>query len=162
MFNCDMCDFATESRERYAGHRSGHARRKENLIKAIKRHICAKCDLEFDSGRALGSHLSHHRSLERPFHELKTSGARKTRLIHDRGYQCEICKNVEWQGKSIPLQLDHINGDSDDNDLTNLRLLCPNCHAQTPTYCGKNMGKKATKSRRGINMQRHYDKLKLS
>ena len=45
---------------------------------------------------------------------------------------------TEWQGKPIPLELHHINGDNTDNRLENLQLLCPNCHAQTETYGGKN------------------------
>jgi hypothetical protein len=54
--------------------------------------------------------------------------------------RCEICDRTTWNGGSIPLELDHINGRRDDNRLGNLRLLCPNCHAQTPTYRGRNIG----------------------
>lgn len=52
--------------------------------------------------------------------------------------KCEICDNTEWCGKPIPLQLDHIDGNSHNHVLENLRIICPNCHAQTSTYCGKN------------------------
>jgi len=52
--------------------------------------------------------------------------------------KCECCGNVEWQGKPIPLELHHVNGDNKDNRLENLQILCPNCHAFTDTYGGKN------------------------
>lgn len=52
---------------------------------------------------------------------------------------CEMCSSTEWLGQPISLELDHVNGDKADNRLENLRLLCPNCHALTSTYRGKNI-----------------------
>jgi Homeodomain-like domain-containing protein/HNH endonuclease len=47
---------------------------------------------------------------------------------------CESCElDPEWNGKPLTLELDHIDGDRLNNELSNLRLLCPNCHAQTET-----------------------------
>jgi hypothetical protein len=64
----------------------------------------------------------------------------KNRLLQEgiKIHQCECCGIAEWQGKPTPLELDHINGINYDNRLENLRLLCPNCHAQTDTYRGRN------------------------
>lgn len=59
-------------------------------------------------------------------------------LAHIRGRKCEKCGLEEWQGQSIPLQVHHIDGNHYNNVLNNLQLLCPNCHAQTDTYAGKN------------------------
>ena len=54
-------------------------------------------------------------------------------------YQCAFCGNEgEWIGKPIALELDHIDDDNTNNELDNLRFLCPNCHATTSTYRGKN------------------------
>ena len=53
--------------------------------------------------------------------------------------ECAICHiGLEWQGKPLELRLDHINGDHFDNNLTNLRWICPNCDSQLDTYCGRN------------------------
>jgi len=61
-------------------------------------------------------------------------------LKETRGIQCEICRLKEWQGKPIPLQMHHIDGNYKNNVLNNLKLLCPNCHAQTETFGYKNRG----------------------
>ena len=54
--------------------------------------------------------------------------------------RCDTCGISEWRGQPAPLELDHKNGDRFDHRLANLRLLCPNCHAQTSTYRGRNIG----------------------
>lgn len=62
-------------------------------------------------------------------------------LVHKYSHKCLICGYTEWNGKLIPLELDHIDGDYKNDSLGNLRIICPNCHAQTDTYKAKNRGK---------------------
>ena len=52
--------------------------------------------------------------------------------------KCGVCGISEWMGAPLKLQLDHINGEGSDHRFENLRLLCPNCHSQTDTWCGQN------------------------
>lgn len=59
-------------------------------------------------------------------------------LFNELGWvqQCSICGNGDsWMGKPLTIQLDHVDGNNTNNQLSNLRLLCPNCHSQTETYC---------------------------
>lgn len=71
---------------------------------------------------------------------VKCPNVRRKLLIIERGHICESCNNGTWMGLPIPLEVDHINGDHKNNSTDNIRLLCPNCHAQTPTYKNKNKG----------------------
>lgn len=63
-----------------------------------------------------------------------TITAIKSKLIRDRGHKCESCKLDTWLDKPITLELEHIDAVKSNNDPSNLLLLCPNCHAQTPTW----------------------------
>ena len=63
-------------------------------------------------------------------------------LIKIRGHQCEECKNKEWLGQPITLQVHHKDGDRTNNELENLQLLCPNCHSYTDNFGSKNRKKK--------------------
>jgi ribosomal protein L37AE/L43A len=69
-----------------------------------------------------------------------SSNALKLRLHREgvKNWICEKCNNTEWNGQKIPLELEHCNGDNTDNRIENLQFLCPNCHAQTPFYRGRN------------------------
>lgn len=67
----------------------------------------------------------------------------RLRLLREKifPHQCHSCNGTEWLGKPIPLELEHIDGNHENNYLSNLKLLCPNCHAFTPTYRGRKLKK---------------------
>lgn len=74
-----------------------------------------------------------------------SSGALRRRLVAEGLLEraCSGCGLTAWQGRLVPLELDHVNGRREDNRLENLRLLCPNCHALTDTWRGRNIGRSA-------------------
>lgn len=62
-------------------------------------------------------------------------------LLQRRKNICSKCRITEWNGNKISLEVHHIDGDWKNNQLSNLMLLCPNCHSLTNTYKSKNKGK---------------------
>lgn len=108
----------------------------------IKKHIER---LGLDTGHWTGARWNKGRTVgpKRPIEEylvqgitLPSSSRFRKRLVREglKDEKCEWCGLEEWMGEPAPLQLDHVNGDRRDNRLTNLRVLCANCHALTPTH----------------------------
>ena len=76
-----------------------------------------------------------------PFDEL-SADMKREKILEEQNYHCLECgMGQEWNGKPLKFHLDHTDGNRTNNSRTNLRMLCPNCHSQTKTYCGKNGGK---------------------
>lgn len=142
------------------------ALRKKNSVGVTKAHV---------DGRVPGwNNLAEHYELDRGWSRGKTAlsddrirskydplrvfvlggiGPHKKILIEERGHRCESCNMVEWMGVPITLELDHVNGNNQDNAKENLKLLCPNCHALTDTWRGrgKNTGRKTVSDGELVN-----------
>ena len=86
---------------------------------------------------------------------VNSASTLKNYITRTIGYICVICGNKgEHLKKPLTLQLDHIDGNSDNNFPTNLRLLCPNCHTQTETFVTRQ--KKDTKRNRYLRNFKGY------
>ena len=115
--------------------------------------VLARCQvLELDTTHFTGKGWNagdrwRHATTPRPLVTILTANSRylsfglKKRLFA-AGYKTPKCELCGWAQESkdgrIPVELDHINGDHYDNQLENLRILCPNCHGLQPTHQGKN------------------------
>lgn len=64
----------------------------------------------------------------------KSFHLRRALLESDIEYKCVICGITRWRASKLNLEIDHIDGNSNDNRIENLRFLCPNCHSQTNTF----------------------------
>lgn len=73
--------------------------------------------------------------------ELNVPNRRLRRYLTELfGYKCKICGVSEWNGAKITLEVEHVDGNSENSNVENVCLICPNCHSQTSTYKSKNKG----------------------
>ena len=108
-------------------------------------------ELQLDTSHFTGQGWASGKQLpsKRPIEEYLTnkqpiqSYKLKNRLLKEGVFpqKCSNCNRKTWLGKPIPLELDHRDGNTENNNLNNLHLICPNCHVFTPNYRGKNKGK---------------------
>lgn len=122
---------------------------------------CRHCKKEFFRARKRGgfcSFLCSSMARRATLGTAKTEAAIRRYLLRTREYRCEICFLTEWRGVPIPLEVDHADGNSDNNEEENLRLICMNCHGLTPTHRGRNRGRGRTRQK--IKNRRYASGLK--
>lgn len=144
MYECNDCGAKFESHRQLNGHKSTHrvggryskSRRKKPL------NDCKNCGIKTKNESYCSNKCQHEWNFKTnkvpAMIELGRdniiSGPIRKYLLEIHGHGCSECKNTTWMGKSIPLDLDHIDGDPTNNSIENLRYLCPNCHRQTETW----------------------------
>ena len=84
------------------------------------------------------SHESRKRRLRTQPFEFWGASLKRQLVLKEQNFKC-LCGIDSWNGKPIKLQVDHTDGNRGNNKRENLRALCPNCHSQTETFCGKNI-----------------------
>lgn len=113
--------------------------RKKNAIGLRAAHQAGKMRSGFtEEDRKKSTQAIEAKLATLPFEKQAWERQRAT-VIREQENKCLICDNFEWMGQPLKLQVDHIDGNNRNNVRDNLRALCPNCHSNTETFCGKNI-----------------------
>jgi len=149
--NCKECGIATSnpnfcSRSCSAAYnnRNNHWRDTHGIRQVPGK--CLQCDVQLEKAQKVYCSIScqqRHKSDLKIAHWKVTGKISKgpvKRYLAEKREGCWECGITTWNNKEIVLELEHIDGNSDNNTEENLSLLCPNCHSQTPTYKGANKG----------------------
>lgn len=135
------------------------------LDRYVKKHSISTSHLENISGFSKGH--KYNKKWEDKDVFIKNSKAKinnkelKNRLYKSniKKEKCELCGQDEnWNGNKLTLILDHIDGDNKNNEISNLRIICPNCDSTLPTYMGRNNKTHKTRLR---EKQRKQDQKQL-
>lgn len=88
-----------------------------------------------------------------PFERLERQ-SKRIRIIIEQEGKCARCGISEWLGQPVCFEMDHIDGNNQNNTRHNLEILCPNCHSNTPTWKGRNSTRDRTKINEYINLRK--------
>lgn len=174
MYNCH-CGKEFETQRSLNAHQVAHKNRPTRYSVSRKKiretHECLFCKAEFE----------HNTHSENKFCSIKCFGDYRWEVVSKKkieqgiggnykrylkenfGDVCSECGQPNtWNNKPLTLQLDHIDGNSDNNQLSNLRLLCPNCHTQTVTHGSKGHGSRYRKVTKRNQYLRNYKKRQVA
>jgi len=154
MFTCTECtkEYATQKalNAHKVAHKKGSRYSVSRLLSPIKTFECLHCGTEnkwshSNKNKYCNTPCQHEFQHQQRIVEWKETGKigknPVKRYLSEQKEGCWECGITDWNGKTIVLELEHIDGNSSNDIEENLSLLCPNCHSQTDTYKGKNVGK---------------------
>ena len=132
----------------------GYSVKTGSYLKAMKLMVRElNLDVSHFTGQGWLSGKTHESDKYIPFNEyikgenVQTNKIRKKLLKEGlKEHICECCKNTLWNNMPIPLEVHHKDGNKENNNIENLQLLCPNCHALTDNYKGRNTSKHKLKN----------------
>ena len=156
--------FSTKSKRKQINEKVAKAltgRKAQYIPEERKVHKCKHCGKGFVKSTLLGGHvrfcMKNPDRIERlsawdrkrkeaienmPFEELPQPW-RRHKILRDQDGCCNKCGIKKWNGELITFELEHKDGNNQNNSRKNLELLCPNCHSQTKTWRGRNKSSKA-------------------
>ena len=141
--NCPNCNKET-SNPKFCSSSCSASYNNKGVRRHGKTHHCLQCNVRIPKGKFCSTeHMTNYQHQQRIKLWKETGEIGKSpvkRYLAEQKEGCWTCGITDHNNKPIVLELEHINGNSDDNSEDNLSLLCPNCHSQTPTYKNKNKG----------------------
>jgi len=111
--------------------------REKNSKGLQKAHATGKM-YTFTNEARLSSYESRIDNLKSKPFKTWSKQLQKDHILSEQKNKCLSCGISSWNGQPIVMELDHIDGNTGNNERNNLRLLCPNCHSQTSTFRGRN------------------------
>ena len=168
MYKCH-CGKEFESHRARSAHQISHIDRPSRYSVSRKKdqsiNVCQCCSKEFGHSNSTTNKFCsidcsakyRWEKVSIPKIEQGLGGDYKRYLREKFGDKCCECGHTDvWNNKPLVLQLDHVDGNSDNNHPDNLRLLCPNCHTQTDTFGSKGNGNRYKKiSKRNIYLREY-------